>query len=195
VVLPREAVEAEVARLCQELAEARRARGLSIRSVAESAGINHGTVWRIENGRSRPTLLRFLRFVLAVGLLVDLDDGADRPMVPMSRWRPNRDYLRRLGVVDVPADDGRSWYSADPGSVRSRLGCELWWARHNDLADPLDAAGMCFLLEMSHHTLEEVEFGFNMWPSLASVVRVAGVTGRRLVLNDSSEGWRSPPWD
>lgn len=72
---------------------------------------------------------------------------------------------------------------------------------------------MCELLAISHHTLRSVEFGPRLeskkrgvegsptdaavvgWPRLASMVRVAAVTGRRLVLVDEALLQRLPPWD
>jgi hypothetical protein len=78
-------------------------------------------------------------------------------------------------------------------SVRIRLGCELWSARYIELVEPLDAAGACRLLDISHHTLQAVERG-PKWPDLATFVRVAALTGRRLVLTSQEAGLRAPPW-
>ena len=74
-----------------------------------------------------------------------------------------------------------------------RLGSELWWARYSELAEPLDAEAACRWPGISHHTLSNVETG-PKWPDLASVVRVAGLTGRRLVMAPLAAGLRLPPW-
>lgn len=57
----------------------------------------------------------------------------------------------------------------------------------------------CELLGMSHHTVHAVEFGTaskpaSGWPYLTSIIRVAGLTGRRIELCGLNEDARMPPW-
>lgn len=102
--------------------------GLSTRGVAQASGRNAGTLWRIEQGRSAPTFLRFWALAAAAGVRVELDGGANRPR----RLSPERVCLPS-GYAPWPPDRGRI---ALPPNFhepthwdRVQIGAELWWAR------------------------------------------------------------------
>lgn len=191
--LPDEEVAAEVTRLCGDLRAARHAVGMTTREVAEHARIQQATVWRMETAKNQPTLLRYLLAVLAVGSLVDLDDGTARPIVSMFDWPSHPGYRQQEPIGDVTWTEDDWWRNRVVRVPRWRLGSELWWARQLDVPERLDVSAACRLLGMNHHTLTDVEFGPG-WPSLASLVRTAGLTGRKVVLNAIDDGWRTPPW-
>jgi transcriptional regulator with XRE-family HTH domain len=182
VVLTDAEVGAELGRLAGELKAARQASS-SGRDAAAAAGTNQSTVWRIENARTRPTFRIFVRLALVAGALLDLDDGRTPPRRP-----PRPEVLARHGYAPPPliayADWSPEQYAVEDAlhRTRVRLGAELWWARRTELDPPLDAAGTCRLLGISHHTLTAVERGPGDLPDLASVVLVAGMTGRKVVV-------------
>ena len=188
-------VDAEVSRLCSDLREARIGSGETTRAVASAIQVPQATVWRIETGQVQPTFLRFLLLTLAADHVVDLDDGTQRPLMPCVLWPSNPQYpeVRLISAGPEEAGQRRDRQQAAARPYRVRVASELWWARQLDMPDPLSAQDMCRRLEMNHHTLSDVEFGPG-WPSLASLVRVAGLLGRRLVLNRGEDGWRLPPW-
>lgn len=188
-------VDNEVSRLCADLRQARNASGETTRAVAAAIQVPQATVWRIETGQVQPTFLRFLLLTLAVDHVVDLDDCTQRVLVPCVLWPTNPQYPKVLPISAGPGEAGqrRDRQQAAARPYRVRVASELWWARQLDMPEPLSAQDVCRRLEMNHHTLSDVEFGPG-WPSLASVVRVAGLLGRRLVLNRAEDGWRLPPW-
>lgn len=188
-------VAVEVRRLCYDLRQARDAAGKTGREVAEEAQITQSTVWRIETAQHQPTYLRFILLTLAADHLVDLDDGTGRPLIPLPLWPPSREYRYKppISAGRSRAAQRRDDQQMDAQPYRHRIGSELWYARYRDMPEPLSAEEVCRRLDMNHHTLADVESGPG-WPNLASVVRVAGLVGRQLVLNAREHGWRSPPW-
>jgi hypothetical protein len=147
-----------------------------------------------------------------LGKRLELDDGAERP----------REMPRHALALPEPND--YVWFPIEAGSPTAHqdircfyrlygMGQELWWGRRQELSKYLTDDAMCELLGISHHTLRSVEFGPRLrgsrgragrgsarvgvtgWPRLASMVRVAAVTGRRLVLVDEALLLRLPPWD
>ena len=195
VVLTDEQVDAELTRLCADLRAARVHSGLSARSAAANAGLNPATLWRVENAHTRPTLLVFTNLSLMLGVHPEIDDGNPAPRRPMSaRWRLPPGYRLRPAVVEAGWDPLKRFWRGVFHLRRVRLGAELWWARRQELTVPLDARAACRRLGVSHHALSAVEHGPS-WPDLATVVRVAGLTGRRIVLTSDEDGERVPPWD
>ncbi len=187
-------VDAEVARLCAELREARIAQRYSTRETADLAGINLGTLFRLEQGRTRPTFTRFARVAATIDVQLEYDaDPKPRRFPPRTRWPVPPGYRYRPVVVEAGWDEDARWWHERLHYIRVRLGAELWWARQQELVPPLDAEAACRLLGMSHHTLVAVESGPG-WPDLASIVRAAGLTGRRLVLAARQQGLPVPPW-
>lgn len=62
------------------LREARTAAGLSIVAVANRAGVNPGTIWRLEQGRSTAKVTTAMAIASALGLgvdLIDWDNGSE----------------------------------------------------------------------------------------------------------------------
>lgn len=190
-------VAAEVTRLCGELRELRVDGHVSTRDAAELAGIPQATLWRMESARHPPTFLRVLCVAFAVGATVDLDDGRGRAPVTVKAVFAPPGYIPRKAEDPPPKVLADPWKSQLVGELmptgRVRVGAELWWGRMTEFGRPLEAESACRLLDMSHHTLTDIEFGPG-WPSLTSVVRVAGLTGRRVVLNRGVNTWRTPPW-
>jgi transcriptional regulator with XRE-family HTH domain len=197
VVLGDAEVAAELVRLCGALRAARVTAGVSTREAAAAAEVNLGTLWPLEQARNRPTFLVFARLAEVAGATLELEDQSAGK--PLHRLRVGQGWPLPPGYQLGPAMVYADWSPQKRGthqrmhSTRARLGAELWWARLSELAEPLDGASACRLLGMSHHTLAAVEFGPD-WPDLASVVRVAGLTGRRVVLTSMGAGLRLPPW-
>jgi hypothetical protein len=113
-----------------------------------------------------------------------MGDGAKGDRAPAG-YRP-----RPLLLTEEEATAPTAHLDRAAHADRVRVGAELWWARQHELDPPLDAAALCSLLGMSAHTLTAVEFG-PAWPDLASLIRVAGVTGRRVMVVDRA--WPAPP--
>lgn len=194
VVLTDAVAAAELARLCGELWEARERAGVSTRAAAAVGGVNLGTLWRVERARSRPTFQVLARLAEVAGVTLEIDDGRPVSRQPASQeWPLPPGYRLEPVIVQDAWEPAKRRLHQRMHHVRVRLGAELWWARHAELADPMDAETVCRLLGMSHHTLSRVEFGPS-WPDLASIVRVAGLTGRRVVLAPVDGGLRVPAW-
>jgi transcriptional regulator with XRE-family HTH domain len=73
------------------LREWRERRGLSLRALAERAGVGYATVWRIEHGELSPTVTMLER--LARALEVDVIDFFARPR-RRRNGRPARPGMR-----------------------------------------------------------------------------------------------------
>ncbi|GAA2390590.1 XRE family transcriptional regulator [Streptomyces glaucosporus] len=86
----------------------RRARGLTLATLAEATGVSESTLSRLESGKRRPTLE--LLFPLARIYGVPLDDlvGAPRTGDPRIHLKP----IRRFGAVFVPL-------SRRPGAIQA----------------------------------------------------------------------------
>jgi transcriptional regulator with XRE-family HTH domain len=193
-VLTEPEVRAELLRLVVELRAAREASSWTTREVAERAGMGAGALWRLEQGRNLPTFLKLSALAEALELLLEVDDGVERPRQPLEapRWLPPG-YRQRLAIVYADWPREKMEKHGRLHTVRLTLGAELWWARQVELTPALDAAAAARLLGMSPHTLKAVEFGPD-WPDVASIVRAAGLTGRRLTLTPASAGRRVSPW-
>jgi transcriptional regulator with XRE-family HTH domain len=209
VALSDSEVASEVGRLCVEIRQARLAAGRTTREVAAAAGMNQGSLYRIEQGQIQPAYLTYARLAEVLGKRLELDDGAAR-----ARVVPRHVLMLPGGEVHCPTTEYPSWRQDVRLFYRLHgLGQELRWARHNDLETyPTDDV-LCDLLGISHHTLRSVEAGPKVpltdsrqvdggdrkdrlgWPRLASMVSIAAVTGRRLVLVDEALLLRLPPWD
>jgi transcriptional regulator with XRE-family HTH domain len=184
VVISDEDAVAEASRLGQQLGAVRRAAGYTTRAVAAAAGVNLGTLWRLETGRNAASMYKFGSLAKALRHRIELDDGSDRPRMPLAEralWPPG-------------------WAGAGPPDLQPslrnayeqlRLGAELFWIRRHLLG--LTDEAVCELLGMSHHTLRAVEFG-PRWPYLTSVIRVVALSGRRLELAPDRVPPRLPPW-
>ena len=192
VVLSEQEVSSEAARLIAGLREARLTAKVSGRKVAAQAGIVQSSVWRFEVGRVVPRLWQIGRLAHALGRRLELDDGERRPRMPLEEkylWPPGHGFWPSSRALKSPPE-GAGW-AVD--RVRARIGAELTWARRWEFDPPLRDEAACELLGMSHHTLRAVESGPE-WPYLTSVIRVAGLSGRRLALCDLDAHSRRPPW-
>lgn len=199
MVLTNEQVAGEVARLSSSLRQRRGELRVTTRDAAARAQMNQGTLWRLESGQNAPRLWPFGRLAHALGLQLELDDGRDRPRLSLPA-----EFLWPGGRVGYwPSTRARLSSTPDADrfldGVRQRIGAELRWARTAELDPALTQESACELLGMSHHTLRAVEVGLasmpaSGWPYLTSIIRVAGLTGRRVELCDLTEPSRIPPW-
>ncbi|WP_395659982.1 helix-turn-helix domain-containing protein [Nocardioides sp.] len=179
VVLAGGEVDRRRLELTSQLGRLRTEAGLSVRAVADQAGVSTGTLWRIETGRADPRWSTFAMLAGRYGHLVDVLHP-DRPRPPGLDYEvaaQTEGYWpcsRRVPMV-LHADS-RWWTNAQI----VRIGAELWWARRHELNPPLDATGAAALLGINRSTLRNVEHGA-FQPRLSTVIAAAGLTGRHLV--------------
>ena len=121
------AAEPEYAGMGDRLRQARRARGLSLRRLAEVVGVSPSLISQVETGRAKPSvntlyaLANELGISLDVLLFMDTQPPADRRgrrRARRGRWRPPRRTIPCSG----PPRDPRS--GSGPGVVWERLTTE-----------------------------------------------------------------------
>ena len=184
-----EYVAEEVSELCAELREARKQRGLSVRGIAAAAGVAPFTVTRLEAGSVTPNFATFAKLAHASGHVVGVrhrlfdwgqTDSEDLVVAPW--WIPGRGPWWKSKPSDRPM-----WLQ-----LRS-VGFELWWARQYEFPALTEAeAGR--LLGMSRTTVHAIERMAGN-PALSSVVRLADLAGREVVLREAGKPRPITPWE
>jgi len=184
-----EYVAEEVSKLCAQLRAARQTRRLSVRGIAAAAGVAPFTVTRLEAGSVTPNFATFAKLAHASGHVVGVrhrlwdwgkTDSEDLVVAPW--WIPGRGPWWKSEPSDRPM-----WLQL--GSV----GFELWWARHYELP-PLTEAEAAHRARLSRTTVHAIERMAGN-PALSSVVRLADLTGREVVLRQAGKPRPITPWE
>jgi transcriptional regulator with XRE-family HTH domain len=185
-------VAEEVRDLCAQLRATRRAKGLSIRAVAAAASVAPYTVTRVEAGTVSPSWATYAKLANArehvVGVRAALWDWGEvdptAPFVAPWWW--------------LPATRG-PWWKSD-GSDRAvwlqlrAVGSELCWARLYAFPNEITEAEAARLLGMSRTTVHAIE-RLSGNPLLSSVVRLADLTRREVVLRPAGAPRPVTPWE
>ena len=177
LVLTEQDVADDVSALCAELRAARRRHGLTVRGVAAAASVAPFTVTRVEAGSVAPSFATFAKLADACAQVVGvrhvlLDWGeveSEQPVVAPG-WFPGGGGWWRSDGSD------RAWWLA----LRA-VGSELWWARCCGSSGEITQAEAARRVGISRTTVHAIE-GMVGNPLLSSVVRLADLTGREVVL-------------
>ena len=161
-------VAEKVAALCAWLRAARRAKDLSIRAVAAGASVSPFTVTRVEAGDVVPSWDTYAKLANASGCVVSVRDRLLGEVAPP---------LRGISATREKRDpDWEAWLQL------ATVGSELNWARHMAFMNhEITEAEAARLLGMSRTTVHAIEHSTGN-PLLSSVVRLADLTGREVVL-------------
>ncbi len=190
LVLTEQDVADEVSALCAELRAARQVQGLTVRGVAAAASVAPFTVTRVEAGSVAPSFAAFAKLAHASGHVVGvrhvlLDWGeieSEQPVVAPG-WFPG----------------GGAWWRSD-GSDRAlwlalrAVGSELWWARCCGSSGQITQADAARRVGISRTTVHAIE-GMVGNPLLSSVVRLADLTGREVVLRPAGVPRPRTEWE
>lgn len=176
IELTEQDVAEEVSELCAQLRAARPASGLSVRGIAAAASVAPFTVTRVEAGSVTPNFATFAKLAHASGHVVGVrhitwdwgeTDSEDPVVAPW--WFPGRGPWWKSDGSDRP-----TWLQ-----LRA-VGSELWWVRQYEFPalTEAEAARRAGLSRTTVHAIERMAGN----PLLSSVVRLADLTGREVVL-------------